>query len=318
MPNELLKQWRILFQMSDFYKTMKEYLHYLQYFKNYSSLTIKGYQRDIEEFIQYCQRENISCFETVKYSFLRGYLAYLHTKNLSPKTINHHMSSLRGLYRYLQKEERIDDNPFILIESLKEPQRQPDFLYIDEMLDLLDSIDTHTSLGRRNKAMLELMYASGLRCSEVVELQLSQIDFSRQLLLIHGKGGKDRYVPFHDYAASWLKDYIENDRQEIMSKSQQDHYFVFINKFGKPLTNRGVEDIVNRVVKAYDPTKKIHPHTIRHSFATHLLEQGIDLRVVQELLGHAHLSTTQVYTHITKQHLKEIYDHSHPRNQQNH
>ena len=178
MPNELLKQWRILFQMSDFYKTMKEYLHYLQYFKNYSSLTIKGYQRDIEEFIQYCQRENISCFETVKYSFLRGYLAYLHTKNLSPKTINHHMSSLRGLYRYLQKEERIDDNPFLLIESLKEPQRQPDFLYIDEMLDLLDSIDTHTSLGRRNKAMLELMYASGLRCSEVVELQLSQIDFS--------------------------------------------------------------------------------------------------------------------------------------------
>ena len=204
--------------MSDFYKTMKEYLHYLQYFKNYSSLTIKGYQRDIEEFIQYCQRENISCFETVKYSFLRGYLAYLHTKNLSPKTINHHMSSLRGLYRYLQKEERIDDNPFLLIESLKEPQRQPDFLYIDEMLDLLDSIDTHTSLGRRNKAMLELMYASGLRCSEVVELQLSQIDFSRQLLLIHGKGGKDRYVPFHDYVASWLKDYIENDRQEIMSK----------------------------------------------------------------------------------------------------
>lgn len=123
----------------------------------------------------------------MKYSFLRGYLAYLHTKNLSPKTINHHMSSLRGLYRYLQKEERIDDNPFLLIESLKEPQRQPDFLYIDETLDLLDSIDTHTSLGRRNKAMLELMYASGLRCSEVVELQLSQIDFSRQLLLIHGK-----------------------------------------------------------------------------------------------------------------------------------
>ena len=118
---------------------MKEYLHYLQYFKNYSSLTIKGYQRDIEEFIQYCQRENISCFETVKYSFLRGYLAYLHTKNLSPKTINHHMSSLRGLYRYLQKEERIDDNPFLLIESLKEPQRQPDFLYIDEMFPHLSS-----------------------------------------------------------------------------------------------------------------------------------------------------------------------------------
>ena len=304
--------------MPDFEKMMKDYLHYLQYLKNYSHLTIIGYQRDIEEFIQYCKREDIDSFQAVKYSFLRGYLAYLHTKCLSPKTINHKMSSLRGLYRYLQKEEFIDDNPFLLVESLKEPQRQPDFLYVDEILDLLDSIDTHTMLGRRNKAMLELMYASGLRCSEVVTLQLGQIDFFRQLLFIHGKGGKDRYVPFHDYAREWLQDYIENDRQEIMIKSHQEHQYVFVNKLGKPLTNRGVEDIVNRVVKNYDPTKKIHPHTIRHSFATHLLEQGIDIRVVQELLGHSHLSTTQVYTHITKQHLKEVYDHSHPRNQKNH
>lgn len=304
--------------MSDFHKMIKDYLHYLQYLKNYSDLTIKGYQRDIDEFVEYCKREGIENFETIKYSFLRGYLAYLHTKSLSPKTINHKMSSLRGLYRYLQKEELVDDNPFLLVESLKEPQRQPDFLYMDEMLDLLDSIDIHTPLGRRNKAMLELMYASGLRCSEVVELQISQIDFSRQLLFIHGKGGKDRYVPFHDYASDLLEDYIESDRQDIMLKSHQEHDYVFVNKFGKPLTNRGVEDIVNRVVRDYDPTKKIHPHTIRHSFATHLLEQGIDIRVVQELLGHSNLSTTQVYTHITKQHLKEVYDHSHPRNQQNH
>lgn len=304
--------------MFDFEKSMKDYLRYLECVKNYSYLTITAYQRDIEEFIQYCKREDIDSFQSVKYPFLRGYLAYLHTKSLSSKTINHKMSSLRGLYRYLQKEEFIDDNPFLLVESLKEPQRQPDFLYVDEMLGLLDSIDTHTMLGRRNKAMLELMYASGLRCSEVVTLQLEQVDFSRQLLFIHGKGGKDRYVPFHDYAREWLQDYIENDRQEIMIKSQQEHQYVFINKFGKPLTNRGVEDIVDRVVKNYDPTKKIHPHTIRHSFATHLLEQGIDIRVVQELLGHSHLSTTQVYTHITKQHLKEVYDHSHPRNQKNH
>ncbi len=301
--------------MSKFKDDTNAYLNYLQYVKNYSTLTIEGYQRDIQEFIQYCHQENIEDFKEVEYPFLRGYLAYLHTKNLSPKTINHKMSSLRGLYRYLQKEELIDDNPFLLVSSLKEPQRQPDFLYIDEMIDLLDSIDTHTSLGRRNKAMMELMYASGLRCSEVVSLQLSQIDFSRQFLLIHGKGGKDRYVPFHDYAAMWLKDYIENDRQEIMMKNHQEHEFVFVNKFGKTLTNRGVEDIVNRVVKNYDPTKKIHPHTFRHSFATHLLEQGIDIRIVQELLGHSNLSTTQVYTHITNQHLKEVYEHAHPRNQ---
>lgn len=301
--------------MSKFKDDMNTYLNYLQYVKNYSTLTIEGYQRDIKEFIQYCCQENIMDFKEVEYPFLRGYLTYLHSKNLSPQTINHKMSSLRGLYRYLQKEELIDDNPFLLVSSLKEPQRQPDFLYIDEMMELLDSIETNTPLGRRNKAMLELMYASGLRCSEVVSLQLSQIDFSRQFLLIHGKGGKDRYVPFHDYAAMWLKDYIENDRQDIMIKNHQEHEFVFVNKLGKALTNRGVEDIVDRVVKKYDPTKKIHPHTFRHSFATHLLEQGIDIRIVQELLGHSNLSTTQVYTHITNQHLKEVYDHAHPRNQ---
>ena len=153
--------------MSDFAKMANDYLSYLQYVKKYSALTVTGYQRDIYEFIDYCHREGIESFGAVQYSFLRGYLAYLHTKSLSPKTINHKMSSLRGLYRYLQKEELLDDNPFLLVESLKEPQRQPDFLYMDEMLDLLDSIDTHTVLGRRNKAMLELMYASCLFMEKV-------------------------------------------------------------------------------------------------------------------------------------------------------
>lgn len=300
--------------MSDFAKPLKDYLDVLKYQRHYSPLTIEGYQRDIQEFIQYCQQEDLS-FSEVSYVFLRGYLAMLHTKALSAKTINHKMSSLRGFYRYLQKEDYLDDNPFLLIDSLKEPQRNPDFLYIDEMLSLLDSIDTHTALGIRNKAMLELMYASGLRCSEVVHLRLSQIDFFRQLLFIRGKGDKDRYVPFHDFAGTWLKTYLDEVREPLMQTYHQQHDWVFVNKFAKQLTNRGVEDIVDRVVKQYDATKKIHPHTFRHSFATHLLEQGLDIRMVQELLGHSHLSTTQVYTHITKQHLKDVYDHAHPRNQ---
>lgn len=302
--------------MSSLQKDRKEYLDYLKYQKNYSELTIKGYQREIEHFIVYLHIQDIHDFNGVTYPMLRGYLTELHNENLSARSINHKLSSLRGLYKYLQKQGYVNDNPFLLVDSLKEQQKNPDFLYIDEMMELLDSIETSTVLGRRNKAMLELMYASGLRCSEVVELTLSQIDFSRQLLLIHGKGQKDRYVPFHDYAREWLEKYIEDDRPELMAVTHQTHNFVFVNKNGKKLTNRGVENIVNRVTQQFDATKKVHPHTFRHSFATHLLEQGVDIRVVQELLGHANLSTTQVYTHITNQHLKEVYDHAHPRHKE--
>ena len=301
--------------MSDFRGRMQEYLDVLKYQKNYSDLTIQAYQRDIEQFFLYLREECIEDLSEVQYSFLRGYLSSLHQQNLSAKTINHKMSSLRGFYRYLQNQEYINDNPFLLVDSLKEPQRTPDFLYIDEMVALLDSIDITAPLGKRNKAMLELMYASGLRCREVVELTLAQIDFSRQLLLIHGKGTKDRYVPFHDFAKECLQDYLETERLELMAKKHQEHHFVFVNKFGGQMTNRGIEDIVNRVTQNYDPTKKIHPHTFRHSFATHLLQQGVDIRLVQELLGHSSLSTTQVYTHVTNQHLKEVYDHAHPRSQ---
>lgn len=297
------------------HKEIKEYLDYLKYQKNYSKLTIDSYQREIQQFVDYLKKEDIHYFTDVKYPFLRGYLMYLHQQELSTSTINHKLTSLRSFYRFLQKEDYVKDNPFLLIESLKEPQKNPDFLYVDEMIGLLDSIEANTPLGKRNKAMLELMYASGLRCSEVVQLTLEQIDFSNQVLFIHGKGNKDRYVPFHDYASDCLKDYIADARQILMSVRHLEHHFVFVNKNGAQMSNRGVEDVVNRVMQKYDATKKIHPHTFRHSFATHLLERGVDLRTVQELLGHAHLSTTQVYTHVSNKYLKDVYEESHPRNQ---
>ncbi len=303
--------------MDTMLKRIREYLDYLQYQKNYSALTIESYHREIEQFMEFLLSEGIDDFNKVEYAFLRGYLMHLHHLNLSASTINHKLTSLRSFYRFLQKEEYIKDNPFLLIESLKTPQKNPDFLYIDEMIALLDSIDVNTSLGRRNKAMLELMYASGLRCSEVVSLTLKQIDFHNQILLVHGKGNKDRYVPFHEYAGGCLKTYVLEDRPVLMAVQNQNHDFVFVNKNGGKMTNRGIENIVDRIVQKYDSTKKIHPHTFRHSFATHLLERGVDLRTVQELLGHENLSTTQVYTHITNQYLKDVYDETHPRNQLN-
>lgn len=295
-------------------KIIKEYCDYLKYQKNYSELTIESYQREIKQFVDYLKQEDIHVFQDVEYQFLRGYLMFLHNQNLNTSTINHKLSTLRSFYRFLQREEYVSDNPFLLIESLKTKQKNPDFLYIDEMEELLDSIDTSTLLGVRNKAMLELMYASGLRCSEVVNLKLTQVDFQNQILLIHGKGNKDRYVPFHDYACDWLKDYIDDARKVLMNVQHQDHDFVFVNKNGGQMTNRGIQNIVERISMNYDASRKIHPHTFRHSFATHLLERGVDLRVVQELLGHANLSTTQVYTHISNKYLKEVYDETHPRN----
>lgn len=295
------------------YDLLREYLQYLRYQKNYSDLTISSYQREIQQFIEYLNKESLTSFQEVDYSLLRGYLVSLHEQNLAHTTINHKLTSLRSFYRYLLREEYVEDNPFMLLESLKEAKRHPDFLYVDEMLDLLDSVEMQSILGRRNKAMLELMYASGLRCSEVVQLKLSAIDFSQKLLLIHGKGNKDRYVPFHDWAAQCLQLYLENDRPQLMKVTHQDHDYVFVNKNGKPLTNRGVEDIVDRVAYHYDATKKIHPHTFRHSFATHLLEGGVDLQSVQRLLGHENISTTQVYTHLSQSYLKDVYQRTHPR-----
>lgn len=294
-------------------KLEQDFLDYLNYQRRYSDKTLESYRREIDHFKNYLNQEMISSYQEVTYNLLRGYLTKLHEQNLAKSSINHKLSALRSFYNYLLKEELIDDNPFLLIESQKVAKRNPDFLFLEEMIEFLDSIDTSNDLGIRNKAMLELMYASGLRCYEVVNLQISNLDLNQMIVLVHGKGNKDRYVPFNQEACSWLVLYINEARVNLMTKTEG-HNFVFVNKFGKPLTNRGVENIVDRLMKNYDPTKKIHPHTIRHSFATHLLDAGADIRTVQELLGHENLSTTQIYTHISKEHLKEVYQKAHPRN----
>lgn len=296
----------------DLDRLIDEYLDCLKYERNYSNNTIASYRREIVHFKVYLIQEGIDDYNNVDYLMLRGYLTKLYDENLAKSSINHRLSALRSFFDYLLKEEFIKDNPFKLIESQKIGQRNPDFLFQEEMIELLDSIETQDDLGIRNKAMLELMYASGLRCSEVVNLQVSDIDFNQMIILVHGKGGKDRYVPFHEYARDWLIKYIDEARNNLMIKNEG-HNFVFVNKNGNPLTNRGIENIVDRITFKYDATKKIHPHTIRHSFATHLLNAGADIRTVQELLGHKNLATTQVYTHISKDHLKKVYMKTHPR-----
>ena len=290
----------------------EEFIKYLQFQKHYSINTVESYQRSLNEFIDFLKSESISHFNDVKYTNIRGYLTYLNEKKLSKNSINNRISCLRSFYKYLVKEELAENNPMILVENIKTTKRNPDFLFPEEMVDLLDGIDTQDDLGIRNKAMLEIMYASGLRCSEVVNLTLDCIDFHNRVLLIHGKGNKDRNVPFHEFASEWLLKYIEEVRGKLVNS--EDHPYVFVNKIGEQMTNRGIQDIVKRIGREYDATKKIHPHTFRHSFATHLLNAGADIRTVQELLGHENLSTTQIYTHVTKEHLKNVYLKAHPRN----
>lgn len=288
-----------------------DYIKYLRFQKGYSNHTIDNYQRDIIEFIGFMNEEGLVDYKDVEYLHLRGYLVRLHRKKLSANTINRKLSTLRSFYRYMVKMKYIKNNPFLLVDSLKTARRNPDFLYIDEMLGLLDSIDVSNPLGIRNKAMLELMYATGLRCSEVVNLSIKDIDFHQCILLVHGKGEKDRYVPFHDFAKEWLVRYIDDVRSELTVN--KDHSYVFVNNRGNKMTNRGVEDILNRLAYQYDSLMKIHPHAIRHSFATHMLDAGMDIRIVQQLLGHSSLSTTQIYTHVTKERLKDVYHKAHPR-----
>ena len=296
-------------------KQEERFLEYLQYQKDYSEHTIASYKREIDHFLDFLRIEEITSYQEVTYRMLRGYMTILYEADLSKRSINHKVSALRSFYNYLLKQEIVDDNPFILLDSQKVAKKNPDFLFVEEMMALLDSIKTDTDLGIRNRAMLELMYASGLRCSEVVNLKVTDIDYHRQVLLIHGKGGKDRYVPYHDYAKEVLEEYLDSARYALMTNAKEEHTYVFVNARGNKMTNRGIQNIVDRICQEYDPTKKIHPHTFRHSFATHLLNAGADLRTVQELLGHANLSTTQIYTHISDDHLKQVYQNAHPRNQ---
>ena len=219
----------------EFDKLINEYLDCLKYERNYSNNTIASYRREIMHFKVYLVQEGICDYNDVDYLMLRGYLTKLYDENLAKSSINHRLSALRSFFDYLLKEEFIKDNPFKLIESQKVGQRNPDFLFQEEMIDLLDSIETKDDLGIRNKAMLELMYASGLRCSEVANLQVSDIDFNQMVVLVHGKGGKDRYVPFHEYARDWLVKYIGEARNNLMIKNEG-HNFIFVNKFGNPLT----------------------------------------------------------------------------------
>ncbi len=281
---------------------------------HYSEDTKNSYLEDINNFVKFLnQNGGFKGFTIVNRVDVETYLTYLDEKDYADETVARRISALRSFYNFMLRNKFIKTNPFDLVQLRHKGRKLPRFFYEKEMNQLFEAVKGDDSLSERNSALLELLYATGMRVSECANLKLDQLDFTNGIVLVHGKGDKDRYVPFGSYSNNALKCYIDDGRKKLMAAGKQDHQFVFVNNRGKGLTSRGIEYILNQVIKKTSLTSDIHPHMIRHTFATHMLDHGADLRTVQELLGHSSLSTTQIYTHVTMEHLQKDYKKYFPR-----
>lgn len=294
-------------------ETTKLFMQYLQIEKNYSPYTVKYYHGDILEFIMFMDEQSIINLDDVEYLDVRLYLTNLYEQQLSRKSIARKISSLRSYYKFLLREGFVTQNPFAQTSTPKAEKRLPDFFYEEELAILFQSCDETLPIGQRNRAILELLYATGIRVSECCGILLGDIDLDLSILLVHGKGKKDRYVPFGSFAHEALERYITYGRKEILTHNKKQHDSLLVNSRGGPLTTRGLRTVLNSIVEKSSLNGKIHPHKLRHSFATHLLNNGADMRTVQELLGHSNLSSTQIYTHVTNDYLRKTYMAHHPR-----
>ncbi|GEN44908.1 tyrosine recombinase XerC [Alkalibacillus haloalkaliphilus] len=281
--------------------------------RNASPHTVNQYVADLQQFNLFLSKEVISHFNAVTHSDIRLYLTELYNAGLSRVSASRKLSSLRTFYYYLEKESIVEHNPIEYVSMPKRDKKIPQFFYAEELERLFNVEDCSQPLGQRNQALIEILYATGIRVSELVQIKLTDIDYTLSTILVHGKGNKERYVPFGAYAQTAVKEYIEDGRKELISKSKEEIDQLFVNFRGTPLTDEGVRYILNDMMKRAALTSSIHPHKLRHTFATHLLNEGADMRSVQEMLGHESLSSTQIYTHVTKDYLQNIYKNAHPR-----
>ncbi len=287
-------------------KELEDYLNYLKYQKNYSEHTITSYSDDINEYIEFVKSNRIDPYN-ISYDQIRTYLINLNDKKDINSTISRKISALRGFYRYLENNNRIDTNPFTLINLPKKDKKLPRFFYYNELEELFNTPKLTTPLGQRDRLILEMLYATGVRVSELVNIKIS--DIGDHTIKILGKGNKERIVRYGDYCEEILKMYLDDGHYKLNSSSE----YLFLNNNGGKLTDRGVRYILDKIIEKTTIEKKISPHMLRHSFATHLLNEGCDILTVQELLGHESLSATAIYTHITTDRLKEVYYKTHPR-----
>lgn len=296
------------------YNYLKDYERYLRLNQQVSENTYDAYLRDVTRFVDFLNSEGIEELNEVDNIVVRSFisslrLAKISEVEISDNTLARNISSLRSFYYYLIEFHGFDDNPFLHLKQVKQKQNVPEFLYFNEVTQLLDSIEIDSFLGLRNKVMFEMMYGCGLRVSEVCDLKVHDINLNERTIKVLGKGNKERIVPFHSMIQDLLIDYLS-----LIESFDCDHNYLFMNNRKQKISPRGVQTILDKVVLKSGLQKNVTPHMLRHSFATHLLDNGADIRIVQELLGHENISTTQIYTHVSIEKLINVYQEAHPRN----
>lgn len=304
--------------MSDVDFFRKQFVNYLRLEKSLSENTLSNYLFDLDRFINYLKEEqNIENVNEVTDKTIESYIYYLRNKKsktgdyYSIKSINRHISSLKTFFKYLLAEKNIETNPTDIIDAPKTTRKLPDLLTIQEIDKMFMQTDIDDKYELRDRAIMETMYASGLRVSETVNLRINDIFFKDGILRVFGKGSKERIVPIGSSALRFINLYLENSRPYFAKTVSED--FVFLNFRGKYLTRMAIWNIIQKYSKKAGIKKAMHPHILRHSFATHLLEGGADIRIIQEMLGHSDIATTQIYTHVDREYLIEVHKTFHPR-----
>jgi len=290
--------------------TFLKYINYLEAEKNASPYTVRNYRNDLLDFFHFLKSEKVGSLKEVNRHTLRDYMSYLLEQGIVKRSIARKLSAIRSFYRYLTREGTVSSSQVAAATSPKLDKRLPSFLTPEEIKRLLEAPDLSKPQGQRDRALLELLYASGLRVSELVKLNLTQVNLDSREILVHGKGSKERVVLMGRPAADALSNYIIQGRPELLGKKTGDT--LFINRYGGRITERSVQRMLEECTAKAGIERRVHPHMLRHTFATHMLDGGADLRVVQELLGHADLSSTQIYTHVTKSRARKVYMSAHP------
>lgn len=290
---------------------------YLRNERRYSENTVQAYRRDLIDFIQFIEKEEFGNLNEINSKVAEFYAGEMRDK-YTPRSIARKSSSIKSLYHYyVDIMKSFDMNPFFEITLPKVEKRLPKFVYDDEVNTFLNAIPTNDAVGLRDRLIFEILYGSGLRVSELTGMKLGDVDNENRRIIVHGKGSKDRIVPMTRSAQKYFSDYLVLSRPQLLARSKNlENDTVFLNFHGTSLTSRGVRDILNRVLDETSSTMKVSPHAFRHSFATHLINSGMDVRMVQELLGHQNLSTTQIYTKLSKESLQETYNKSFPKGEE--